>query len=164
MGRVGDEALLRVEGTVKTFQQPVDRVGEIPQLVAGSAEGESLVDVPGGDPLDGGVHEPQPGHDVLQFKSKAGHAALVASREVCNPWAGTASHENSPDLRYVISENALIALSLARRRAADGQGADAYRLSANGPPWPLWSRSRRGQLICLCRRRLVRSVRTGPAV
>jgi hypothetical protein len=44
MGRVGDEALLRVEGTVKTFQQPVDRVGEIPQLVAGSA-GESLVDV-----------------------------------------------------------------------------------------------------------------------
>ena len=47
MGRVGDEALLRVEGTVKTFQQPVDRVGEIPQLVAGSAEGESLVDVCG---------------------------------------------------------------------------------------------------------------------
>jgi hypothetical protein len=33
MGRVGDEALLRVEGTVKTVQQPVDRVGEIPQLV-----------------------------------------------------------------------------------------------------------------------------------
>lgn len=52
MGRVGDEALLRVEGTVKTFLQPVDRVGEIPQLVAGSAEGESLVDVAGGDPLD----------------------------------------------------------------------------------------------------------------
>src|SRR3982074_3798456 len=49
MGRVGDEALLRVLCTVQTFQQPVDRVGEIPQLVAASAEGESLVDVAGGD-------------------------------------------------------------------------------------------------------------------
>lgn len=56
---VGDEALLRVDCTVQTFQQPVDRVGEIPQLVAGSAEGESLVDIAGGDPLDGGVHRPQ---------------------------------------------------------------------------------------------------------
>jgi HD superfamily phosphodiesterase len=36
------------------------------------------------------------GHDVLQFKSKAGHAALVASTEVCSPWTGIASHENSP--------------------------------------------------------------------
>jgi hypothetical protein len=59
MGRVGDEALLRVKGTVKTFQQAVDRVGEVPQLVAGSAEGESLVDVAGRDPLDGGGHRPQ---------------------------------------------------------------------------------------------------------
>jgi hypothetical protein len=48
VGRVVDKALLRVEGTVKTFQQLVDRVGEIPQL---AAEGESLVAVAGGDPL-----------------------------------------------------------------------------------------------------------------
>jgi hypothetical protein len=62
-GRVGDEALLRVLCTVQTFQQPIDRVGEIPQLVAGSAEGESLVDVAGGDPLDGRVHRPQRAQD-----------------------------------------------------------------------------------------------------
>jgi hypothetical protein len=73
MGRVGDEALLRVEGTVRTFQQPVDRVGEIPQLVARSAEGESLVDFAGGDPLDGGVHRPQraqhpPGHQPAEHE------------------------------------------------------------------------------------------------
>jgi hypothetical protein len=73
MGRVGDEALLCVEGTVKTFQQSVDRVGEIPQLVAGSAEGESLVEVAGGDPLDGGVHRPQraqhpPSHQPAEYE------------------------------------------------------------------------------------------------
>jgi hypothetical protein len=69
MGRVVDEALLRVLCTVQTFQQPVDRVGEIPQLVAGSVEGEPLVDVAGGDPLDGGVHR-RSGRNILPATSQ----------------------------------------------------------------------------------------------
>jgi hypothetical protein len=53
------KAALAFDQRQQRFQQASLLFAEVEQLVAGSAEGESLVDVAGGEPLDGGVHRPQ---------------------------------------------------------------------------------------------------------
>ena len=59
MGGVGDEPALRGERAVQAFQQRVDRVGEVFQLVTGAVDGEPLVQAVGGDPPRGRGHYPQ---------------------------------------------------------------------------------------------------------
>jgi hypothetical protein len=50
VGGVGRETALGGESALQALQQPVDRVGEVFQLVAGSGHGEPLVQAVGGYP------------------------------------------------------------------------------------------------------------------
>ena len=52
------------------------------------------------------------GHDVLQFKLKAGHAALVAHGKCVTPGPGPHPTRIRHDASHALSENALMDLEL----------------------------------------------------
>ena len=59
MRRVGREPPLGVERCLQPREQVVEGVGEFPELVVGSAQGQSLVQVAGRDPAGGGSDRAQ---------------------------------------------------------------------------------------------------------
>ncbi len=58
VGGAGDELALGVEGCLQPFEQAVDGVAEVFELVAGAGDGQPLVQVVFGDRPGGGGHFP----------------------------------------------------------------------------------------------------------